>query len=143
MNRMQGTSLGEAPTMDRFVALRGALRGSGGIAQGDDLARLLEDHRLGDFVSLARLVAHHDVFGFEFRESFWIPMFQFDLRDLSLTRGAAPVVAQLAEVFNGWMLAEWFACPNPCLGNWRPVDVLEETPSEVLSAARVARAPGH
>lgn len=121
------------------MALREALRGNGGIAQGDDLARLLEDHRLGDFVSLARLIAQHDVFGFEFHSSFWIPMFQFDLRDLSLTRGAAPVVAKLAEAFDGWMVAGWFAVPNPRLGNRRPVDALNEAPQQVLSAAHVAR----
>lgn len=140
MNPMPSTTFGQVPTLDRFAALRGALRASGGIAQGDDLARLLEDHRLGDFVSLPRLIAHHDVFGFEFRESFWIPMFQFDLRDLTLSCGAAPVVASLAEVFDGWALASWFAWPNPCLGNWRPVDVLVATPADVLSAARIARA---
>ena len=139
MNRTQGTTFGKAPTWDRFVALREAFRGSGGIAQGDDLARLLDDHRLGESASLGRLIAHHDVFGFEFRASLWIPMFQFDLRDLSLTSGAAPVVAKLTEVFDGWTLAGWFAWPNACLGNWRPVDLLEKVPVNVLSAARVAR----
>jgi len=129
--------------MDTFSALRGALRESGGIAHGDDLARLLDDHQLGDAVNLARLIAHHDVFGFEFQASFWIPMFQFDLKDLSLSYGAAPVVAKLAEVFDGWMLASWFACPNPCLGDWRPVDVLDSTPASVLSAAQVTRAGWH
>lgn len=143
MNPTHRTVFGEAPTMDRFTALRGALRGSGGIAQADDLARLLDDHQLGDAVNLARLIAHHDVFGFEFRAAFWIPMFQFNLRDLSLAYGAAPVVAKLAEVFDGWMLASWFAWPNPCLGNWRPVDVLDATPTSVLSAAHVARAAWH
>jgi len=140
MSPTQDMPFGDSPTADGFAALRQALRGSGGVARGDDLARLLEDHCLGDFVSLARLIAQHDVFGFEFRAAFWVPMFQFDLRDLSLTNGAAPVVAQLAEVFDGWSLASWFAWPNPCLGNWRPVDVLDATPTDVLSAARIARA---
>jgi hypothetical protein len=132
---------GLTPTVDRFAALSQALRGSGGIAWGDDLTRLLDDYRLGE--TLAQLIAHRDVFGFEFRASFWVPMFQFDLSDLSLTRGAAPVVAKLAEAFDGWALAGWFAWPNPCLGGWRPVDMLDATPANVLTAARVARAIHH
>lgn len=134
---MQAMTFGVTPTTDRFEALSHALRGSGGIAWSDDLTRLLEDYRLGE--TLAQLISHGGVFGFNFRGSFWVPMFQFDLRDLSLTRGAAPVVAKLAEAFDGWALAGWFAWPNPSLGGWRPVDVLDATPATVLSAARVAR----
>jgi len=140
MNRLQDNSFGAAPTHDRFTALRVAFRQSGGIAQGDDLARLWEDHRLGDTASLGRLIAHHDVFGFDYRESFWVPMFQFDLRDLSLTYGAAPVIAMLADVFDGWMLASWFVLPNPFLDDQRPVDSLDATPARVLSAAHEAHA---
>lgn len=66
-------------------------------------------------------------------------MFQFDLGDLSSTHGAAPVVANLAEVFDGWALVCWFAWPKPCLGSRRPVDLLDSAPANVLSAARVAR----
>lgn len=143
MNSIQDTTFGDAPTMERFTALRGALRGSGGIALGDDLARLLDDHQLGDAVNLARLIAHRYVFGFEFRALFWIPMFQFNMRDLSLNYGASSAAAQLAEVFDGWSVAAWFAWPNPTLGDWRPVDVLDATPASVLSAARIARAAWH
>ena len=61
------TTFGEVPTADQFAALRQALRGSGGIARHDDLARLLEDHRIGHCVSLPGLIANHSVFGFEFK----------------------------------------------------------------------------
>lgn len=126
---------GAEPTESRFDALRGALRKSGGIAQADDLARLLEDHHLGDFVSLAWLVTHCNVFGFAFHASFWIPMFQFDLRDLSLSQGVAPVVLELADEFDGWSLTNWFAQPHSRLDLRRPVDVVETSPALVLSAA--------
>lgn len=140
MTSEQATNFGEFPTAERFEALRIALRQSGGIAQGDDLARLLDDHRLGGSVSLAALVARHYVFGFEFRASFWIPMFQFDLHDLSLTYGSASVVAELERaLFDGWALANWFARPNARLDNRRPVDVMSATPANVLSAACYAR----
>jgi hypothetical protein len=140
LSGVQATPFGQVPTTEGFKALRAALRQSGGIAKGDDLARLLEDHRLGDFISLARLIAHHLVFGFEFHASLWVPMFQFDLRDLSLNYGCAPAVGKLAEVYDGWMLAGWFAGPNPRLNGRRPVDALDAMPHDVLSAACVARA---
>lgn len=136
---VESVDLGHSPSSRGFVALLVAFRASGGTAHGDDLARLLEDRYCGDFSTLARLISTHAMFGFAWRGAFWVPMFQFDLRDLSLTRGAAPVVAKLAEAFDGWALAGWFAWPNPSLGGWRPVDVLDATPATVLSAARVAR----
>ena len=55
-----------------------------GTARGDDLARLLEDRQCGDFLSLTKLLVADKVFGFEWRETIWISMFQFDLRGLSV-----------------------------------------------------------
>lgn len=130
-----GIATDTSPTDMHFDALRDALRMSGGIAQADDLARLLDDHRLNDFVSLSGLITHCKVFGFPFHSSFWVPMFQFDLRDLSLNRGVAPVVLELADVLDGWSLANWFARPHACLGLRRPVDMLATLPAMVLSAA--------
>lgn len=129
------TCASTGPTDSLFEALRVALRQSGGIAQGDDLARLLDDYRLGDFVSLPALIAHGDVFGFQFHSSFWIPMFQFDLHDLSLNRGVAPVIAELADVFDGWHLANWFAKPHAGLASRSPADLVGSLPAMALSAA--------
>lgn len=46
------TVFGEAPTVDRFPALRAALRGSGGIAQGDDICLECHAHRRSQSVGL-------------------------------------------------------------------------------------------
>lgn len=54
------------------------------MTSGDDLCRLLADQCRGDFVSLARYIAGGDIFGFDWHRSFWIPMFQFDLADLTV-----------------------------------------------------------
>ena len=56
--------LGELPSSGGFAALLAAYRATGGTARGDDVARLLEDHGLGDFIGLARLIAGSEVFGF-------------------------------------------------------------------------------
>jgi len=120
-------------------ALRAVFRRTGGLARGDDLARLLEDRQLGDFVSLARLIASGDVFGFEWQTMFWVPMFQFELNDLSLRWNAHSVAAELSGVFDGWRLAAWFAQPNSWLDDRSPVDLLNSDLTAVREAARADR----
>ena len=122
-----------------FVAMHAAYRASGGMARGDDLARLLEDRRRGDFASLARLIVAGEIFSFEWHHSVWVPMFQFELRDLSTKAAPRQVLAELSHGFDGWTLAVWFARPNPCLNGQRPVDLLDSNLPAVLDADRTAR----
>ena len=80
-----------------------------------------------------------EVFGFEHARTFWIPMFQFELRDLSVRPELRKMLAELRSVFDGWAIAVWFAQPNAWLQGRRPVDpVLPEFPA-VLEAARTDR----
>ena len=120
-------------------AMLAAFRSSGGIARGDDLGRLLDDLHRGDFISLARLIASGSVFGFVWRESFWIPMFQFELRDLSVKPNGQAVLAELGSAYAGWSLASWFAEPNDWLHGRAPVDLLNTDLPAVLGAARADR----
>lgn len=129
----------QLPTDRDFALMRAAFRSSGGTARGDDLARMMEDLHRVDYVSLARLVASAEVFGFEFRGSYWIPMFQFDLRNLSIRPGPQQVLAELAAEFDGWALATWFAQPNCWLDGAVPVDLLDSNLAAVLVAARTDR----
>lgn len=124
-----------------FAAMRETYRASGGVARGDDLARMLSERQAGDFVSLAMLILARDVFAFQWQQSFWVPMFQFDLRDLSVktNANARQVLAELADQFDGWALAVWFAQPNHWLHGARPVDLLNSNLAEVLEAARTDR----
>ncbi len=127
--------IGPVASEHDFGLLRHAFRPSGGIARGDDLSRLLEDHRCGDFISLARFIAQHEIFAFQWRDSFWIPMFQFDLQDLSIRTEPRRVLAELESVFDGWAMAVWFAQPNSWLHGHRPVDLLGTDLDSVLQAA--------
>ena len=129
----------ELPTGDGFAALMATYRATGGIARGDDLARLLEDHGLGDFVGLAKLIASNEVFGFRWRDTLWIPMFQFELRDLSIKPSTRLVLMQLGSRLDGWARAAWFAQPNSWLNDRRPVDRVDSHLADVLRAARIAR----
>lgn len=127
------------PSDAQFRGLRSAYGQSGGLARGDDLARLLQDRQQGDFVSLARVLVAREVFGFKWRDQLWVPMFQFELRDLSIKRAHRPVLAELAPVFDNWSLADWFARPNSWLGSQSPVQMLGSNLAAVLNAARADR----
>lgn len=127
------------PSEGGFVALRDAYRATGGMADGDDLARLLEERQLGRYMSLARLIVLGGVFSVEWRGIYWIPMFQFGLHDLSLKPGPRQVLAELKPALEAWPLAAWFARPNMRLGRQRPVDLLDADLAGVLHAARVER----
>jgi hypothetical protein len=127
------------PSDRDFLAMRASYRNTGGIARGDDLARLLEDLQRGDVATLARRIAAGDVFGFDWHGSFWVPMFQFDLSDLSLKASARQVQNELASVFDGWTIAVWFAQRNSWLNEYKPVDLLDTEFRAVLEAARADR----
>jgi len=131
--------IGELPNSGGFAALLAAYRATGGTARGDDVARLLEDHGTGDFIGLARLIAGGDVFGFEWRNTLWIPMFQFELRDLSVKPAAQQVLQALGTGFEGWTCAAWFARPNSWLNQRAPVDLLATHLAEVVEAAQTDR----
>lgn len=132
-------ALGAQPSRDGFRALRHACAASGGIARADDLARLLDDCRRDDFVSLARLIGQRSIFAFDWRGVLWIPMFQFDLRDLSVRSAPQKVRAGLNPTNGGWTLAVWFAKPNGWLQGRRPVDLLDNRPEQVVRVAHVER----
>ncbi len=127
------------PCDAEFVALRDAYRGSGGIERGDDLARWLDSRDRGNFIGLARWIVAGEVFSFAWNDTFWIPMFQFDLETLVLRPGAREVLAELAPALDGWGLVQWFVRPHEALGHRRPLDLFESVLPAVLAAARSDR----
>jgi hypothetical protein len=127
------------PSSTGFTAMLVAYRATGGTARGDDLARLLQDRPHDSYVSLARLIATRKVFSFEWRNTYWVPMFQFDLADLSLRPGPQQVIGELNSEFDDWSLAVWFTQPNTWLRGDKPVDVLGTNLQAVIDAARADR----
>jgi hypothetical protein len=119
-----------------FAALTLSYRPSGGIARGDDVGRMLADHGPATFISMARLLEDEAIFGFNWNASLWIPMFQFELSDLSLKVEPGRVRAELGEEFDGWTVSAWFVEPNAWLARRRPIDLLESDIEAVLLAAR-------
>ena len=131
------------PSSGGFHALMTAFRASGGIARADDLARLLCDRADGGpgDLDLTELLKRAEVFGFAWSGSVWLPMFQFDLRRLSVQRAPQRVRAELlgACALSDWECATWFARPNTALNLRAPVDLLVTDLPGVLDAARADR----
>jgi hypothetical protein len=132
----------ETPCGSSFVALLEAFRATGGTAPGDIVGRLLEEHQVGNAVSLATLIYTGQVFGFEWRASLWIPVFQFDADDLRLKAAPQRVRAALPPVWSGWAVAAWFATPNAELDGCCPADRLgtDTEGNAVLRAAQALQA---
>ena len=145
-NRLTGSNeleqpeeVSSVPSSRGFKALLAAFQATGGAARGDELAGLMADRQLGTLASLARSIVSGDVLSFEWRHSFWVPMFQFEPDDLSLKKGSRKVLAELVKVFEPWAIAAWFAQPNSWLKCQRPVDLLDSNLSAVFAAARADR----
>ena len=124
------------PSSGGFVALLLGYRESGGMVRGDDLAHLLAERHCGDYISLARLIASGQVVSFEWNRSVWIPMFQFERRDLSVVKSLKPALTDLTCELDGWALAVWLVRSNARLNGARPLDALGSQPSRVVAAAR-------
>ena len=50
-----------------------------------------------------------EVVSFGWNSQTLLPLFQFDLFDMSLRPDAVAVISELADVFDDWELASWFA----------------------------------
>ncbi len=63
-----------APCGRSFIGLLAAFRATGGTAPVAIVGQLLEEHQVGSAVSLAKLIYIGQAFGFEWRDSLWLPM---------------------------------------------------------------------
>ncbi|MES2945688.1 MAG: hypothetical protein V4772_22700 [Pseudomonadota bacterium] len=130
---------GSTPNSRGFAALLAAFRSTGGTLRGDEFAQLFADRGHDDIAALARRLVAGEIFSFEWHNTSWVPMFQFDYPTLAVKPGARHVLLELAGVFDGWMLAAWLAQPNSWLTGARPVELLASNQKAVLAAAQADR----
>ena len=121
------------------MALCNAYRASGGIARGDDLVHWMLGRGQGDSRRLAALIVGGQAFSFDWRQTFWVPMFQCHPLQPAWADGARQVSAELGSVLDGWALAAWFVRVNAWLDGHRPLDQLGTDLPAVLAAARADR----
>ncbi len=122
-----------------FIALLEAFRDTGSTAPAEVVARLLEERQAGNAATLNKLLSTGQVFGFEWRGSRWVPMFQFDAYDLSVLSNPQLIRAELPADWTDWSVASWFAVKNVLLAGLRPVDLLGADTGAVLDVARSVR----
>jgi hypothetical protein len=79
------------------------------------------------------------VISFEWQSKIWLPLFQFNLVDMTLVPGLEDTLAELVVVYDNWQIANWFSLPNLWLADRTPADALAAAASEVLHAARSER----
>ena len=126
-------------TESRTVAMVQVYERTGGLMRSEDVLFLLRRRSSQALSLLARWIVDRRVVAFEWQADRLVPMFQFDLADMSIRPEAAAVLAELAGVFDDWELASWFAEPNAWLQGRTPVDALQADAQAVLDAARADR----
>ena len=117
----------------------GSFRGCGGIARADEALAWLDGEVEQGLSVLARWIALRQVVSFEWQAQTWLPLFQFDRRDMSIHPELAPIVTELRGVFDAWELANWFARPNSSLEELTPAEAFRSDPASALQAARTDR----
>jgi len=118
-----------------FVSLLLAFRASGGMLDGDDLALLLAEYKQSDCMSLPVLIASGNLFRVTWRNTVWIPMFQFELSTLEIKPECGVVSSALEKSLDQWNAACWMILPNDRLDDRKPVDLIDTDFLAVLDAA--------
>jgi hypothetical protein len=127
------------PSDEGFISMLDRYRASGGIASGTELAERKTQCEDSGLAALAKLILSGEVFSFEWRGNFWIPLFQFNSHDLSTRHCVGQVLRELSNVFDGWTLAVWFIQANAWIEHKKPIDLLDSDLPKVIHAARADR----
>lgn len=134
-----------APTLQhrledrQLLVMQQAFRPTGGMVSGDEMARLLRRRSEQPISMLARWIVAREAVNFEWQSQTLVPLFQFDLSDMSLRSSVTGILLELTDVFDDLAMALWFAEPNAWLADLPPVEVLTSDPASVLDAARADR----
>jgi len=131
--------VGEPDKDDKFITMLRGFRDTGGLVRGDEVADMLQRLSGHDLSQLARWIVTREVLSFQWRSELWVPLFQFNLSDMSLKDAAQRVSAELAPAFDAWNLSYWFVQPNSWLHDKSPVQLIGSDPSAVFQAARADR----
>jgi hypothetical protein len=120
----------------QFLAMERAFLAHGGLASGNEMVQRLRRHVDQPLSALARWIVRRSIVRFEWQGNTLIPLFQFDVADMSVRATTAKVLSELVAVFDDWDLALWFAQPNSWLHDVAPIEAFDSDPLEVVHAAR-------
>ena len=123
----------------QYLAVARAYASSGGIAGCEEMVGLLRCCHDQPISVLARWIVGRAVVCFEWRATTLLPIFQFDVADMTIRPQVSDVLSELRDTFDDREVALWFAQPNAWIDGRAPVDVLRIDPVSVLDAARADR----
>lgn len=123
----------------QYLAMARGYAPSGGIAGCDEMVGLLRCCFDQPISVLARWIVGRAVVCFEWRATTVLPIFQFDISDMTIRPQVSEVLRELRDTFDDREVAQWFALPNDWLGGRAPVDMLRTDPAAVLDTARADR----
>lgn len=144
----EGRSLPQLPPMPTarptladlgYLAMVQQYRASGGLATGNEVVGLMRGVFDQPVSVLARWIVQREVVCFAWKSEHLLPMFQFELRSMSLLPHLQAILSELVPVFDEWELALWLAQPNSWLQGAAPMDLIGPDSSAVLGAARADR----
>ena len=121
------------------LALPGAFHRIGGLMTGDDLALLLRSTIDQPISRVAQWIARRKVVNFVWRAQFLLPAFQFEPVSMLPRPHVGEVIAELADVYDDWEIAAWFAAPNSALDDKAPAQAIATDVRAVVRAARADR----
>ena len=128
------------PIAPEPVAIALPYRRTGGLVSGDQAASLLGRYRDQPISQLARWIVARDIVSFECRGERLVPLFQFQLLDMSPRQCVTDVLSELVDAFEDDLeVAAWFTRPSCWLHDTAPLVMVEVDPSAVLQAARADR----
>ncbi|MET0210160.1 MAG: hypothetical protein ABW220_14040 [Burkholderiaceae bacterium] len=119
-----------------FLELLSAYRATGGLALGSEIAARRSVTGLSD---IARAIALRHVISIHWGGHIWMPMFQFEHRDLITRAPVRQLIDELSPALDDWELADWFIERNLWLDGATPLHLLSIDGPRVLDAARALR----
>ena len=121
------------------AALAARFEGTGGAVDGDTLAALLRKHATQPISQVARWIVERRIVTFCEGGRLLVPLFQFDLAQVSLRPAMPRVIALLSDTFDEFELATWFAEPNERLHGVAPAECISVDERSVVRVARADR----
>ena len=121
------------------AALPTAFQRIGGLLTGDDLALVLRSSIDQPVSRVAQWIAQRKVVNFVWQAQFLLPTFQFEPASMRPRSKVSDVIAELADVYDDWDIAAWFARPNTWLDEEAPARMIAVDPCAVVQAARADR----
>ncbi len=126
-------------TNELFIGMLNAYRPSGGLARAQEVAAKCQPGMRMSKNILANWMFRRKVICFEWQSKIWMPLFQFNLRDMTLQPSLGDALSELVGVLDSWAVANWFSQPNAWLAGAIPADAWATSAPEVIQAARAER----